>query len=110
MAVQPCMKWIWIKKYIYIAIVMKESFAKDFANAWYYSVLSDGSADSAVTEQELVYVLYLSKDGVSIVKYLLIESDKNGDASGSENCIKSISKVWNYQFFRTIVWFKCWWC
>ena len=86
---------------------MKESFAKDFANAQYYSVLSDGSADSAVTEQELVYVLYLSKNGVPIVKYLAIESAKNGDASGSKKCIKNISKVRNYQVFRTIVSFKC---
>ena len=51
----------------YIEIVTKESFAKDCANAWYYSVLSDGSTDSAVIEQELVFVLYLSKDGVPIV-------------------------------------------
>ena len=66
---------------------MKEGFAKDFVNTWYYSVLSDGSTDSAVIEQELVYVLYLSKDGVPIVKYLSIESAENGDASGLKNCI-----------------------
>ena len=71
----------------YIAIVTEESFAKDFANARYYSVLSDGSTDSAVIEQEIVYVLYLSKDGVPTVKYLSIESAKNGDASGLKNCI-----------------------
>ena len=86
---------------------MKESFAKDFANSQYYSVLSDGSADSAVTEKELVCVLYLLQDGVPIAKYLSIESTENGDASPSKSCIKSISKVWNYQVFRTIVWFKC---
>ena len=66
---------------------MKEGFAKDFVNTWYYSVLSDGSTDSAVIEQELVYVLYLSKDGVPIVKYLSIESAENDDASGLKNCI-----------------------
>ena len=38
-------------------------------------------------EQELVYVLYLSKDGVPIAKYLSKESAKNGDASGLKNCI-----------------------
>ena len=86
---------------------MKESFAKDFANARYYSVLSDGTADSAVTEPEPVYVLYLLKDGVPILKSLSTESAKNGDASRSKNCIKSISKVRNYQIFRRIVWFKC---
>ena len=71
----------------YIGIVTKESFVKDFVNAQYYSVLSDGRTDSAVIEQELVYVLYLSKDWVPIVKYLSIESAENGDASGLKNCI-----------------------
>ena len=56
-------------------------------NARYYSVLSDVSTDSAVTEQELVYVLYLSKDGVPIVKYLSIESAQNGDADGLKDRI-----------------------
>ena len=71
----------------YIGIVRKESFAKDFANARYYSVLSDGSTDNAETEQELVYVLYLLKDGVPIVKYLSIGNAKNGDASGLKTWI-----------------------
>ena len=88
----------------YIGIVKKEGFAKDFANTRYYGVLSDGSTDSPVIEQELVYVLYLSKDGVPIVKYLSIESAENGDASGLKNCI---SKVRNYKVFGTIAWFKC---
>ena len=71
----------------YIRKVTKESFAKDFANARYYSVLSDGSTDSAVIEQEVVYVLYLSKDGVPVVKYLSIESAQNGDIDGLKDCI-----------------------
>ena len=71
----------------YIGKVTKESFAEDFANARYYSVLSDGSTDSAVIEQEVVYVLYLSKDGVPVVKYLSIESAENGDADGLKDCI-----------------------
>ena len=34
-----------------------------------------------------MYVLYLLKDGVPIVKYLSIESATNGAASGLKNCI-----------------------
>ena len=34
-----------------------------------------------------MYVLYLLKDGVPTVKYLSIESAKNGVASGLKNCI-----------------------
>ena len=39
-------------------------------------------------EQELVFVLYLLKDGVPIVKYLSIESAENGDASGLKKRFK----------------------
>ena len=45
----------------YIGKVTKESFAEDFAKARYYSVLSDGSTDSAVIEQEVVYVYTFQK-------------------------------------------------
>ena len=38
-------------------------------------------------EQKLVYLLYLSKDGVPVVEYLSIESAGNSDASGLQNCI-----------------------
>ena len=58
-------------------------------------------------EQELVYVLYLSKDGVAIVKYFSIESAENGHACGLKNCCKSVSKLRNYQVFKMIAWFKC---
>ena len=44
-----------------IGKVTKESLAEDFANARYYSVLSDGSTDSAVIEQEVVYVYTFQK-------------------------------------------------
>ena len=54
----------------YIGKVSKENFSEDFVNTRYYSILSDVSTDSAVIEQEVVYVLYLSKDGVPVVKYL----------------------------------------
>ena len=43
----------------YIGKVTKESFAKDFANARYYSVLSDGSTDSAVIEQEVYSICFI---------------------------------------------------
>ena len=73
----------------YIGAVTKETFAKDFANARYYSILSDGSTDSAVIEQEIVYVLYLSSGGIPAVKYFSIESAENGDADGLKECIIS---------------------
>ena len=41
-------------------------------------------------EQELVFVLYLLKDGVPIVKYLSTESAENGDTSGLKKCITKV--------------------
>ena len=47
------------------------------------SNLSDGNTDSAVIEQELVYILYLSlASGSPKVKFLSIESAENGEANG----------------------------
>ena len=82
-------------------------FAKDCANARCYSVISDGSTDSAVIEQELVYALYLLKDGVPIVKYLFNRKyQKWREFWFKKLYYKSISKVRNYHVFRTIAWFK----
>ena len=88
----------------YIGKVTKESFAKDFANARYCSVLRDGSTDSAVIEQEVVYVLYISKDGVPIVKYLSIASDENDDADGLKDCIsKAFEKIGITKFSKRML-------
>ena len=43
----------------YIGGEMKKSLAESVANAKYFACLSDGSTDSSVTEQEVVYVLFL---------------------------------------------------
>ena len=66
----------------YTGIATKESFAKDFANACYYSVLSNSSTNNTKIEQELVYILYLLNAGVPVVNYLSIESVENGYAAG----------------------------
>nr|XP_047122893.1 zinc finger protein 862-like [Hydra vulgaris] len=71
----------------YIGEIAKDLFKKDFIKARYYSVLSDGSCDSATIEQELVYVLYLL-EGSPCVKLLSVESPDNGNASGLKNCLK----------------------
>ena len=42
-----------------IAKVTKNSFAKDLAKAPFFCIPSDGSTGSSVTEEELVYVLFL---------------------------------------------------
>ena len=42
---------------------LKDDLVKDLVDAKYYSFLTDGSTDSGVLEQELIYVLFLKRSG-----------------------------------------------
>ena len=63
----------------YIAKVTKDSLAKDISNSRFYACLNDGSTDSSVIEQELVYVLFLC-EGRTTVEFFSIESVKHDNA------------------------------
>ena len=67
---------------------MCDDLKKLIFKANYISVLSDGSTDSAVTEQEMIYVLFIC-EGIPVLKYLSIENAKNADARG----LKSILEI-----------------
>ena len=71
--------------------VMKETFQNDIAKARFFCVLNDGSTDSSVKEQELVYILYMS-EGVAKVKYLSIESVENATAPAIKDAISEAFK------------------
>ena len=62
----------------YIGGEMKKSLAESVANARYFTFLSDVSTDSSVTEQEVIYVLFLDS-GVLVVS---IKSVENANAEG----------------------------
>ena len=62
----------------YIGGEMKKSLAESVANARYFTFLSDVSTDSSVTEQEVIYVLFLDS-GVLVVS---IKSVENATAEG----------------------------
>ena len=51
----------------------------------YYALLSDGSTDKAVIEEEVIYVLFLKNDGRVAVRFLSIENLKTVDANGIIN-------------------------
>ena len=70
-----------------IAKVTKDSFAKDLAKARYFCIASNGSTDSSITEEELVYVLFLLC-GKPMLKFLSIEPANNANAEGIHSCIK----------------------
>ena len=66
---------------------MGENLKKLISKANYFSVLSNGSTDSAVTEQETIYVLFIC-EGTPILKYLSIENVKNADALGFKSTLE----------------------
>ena len=65
-----------------------EELIKDLAKINYYSILTDGSTDNGVVEQEAIYILFLV-DGVPKLRYFSIESVKNGNAQGVYESIKT---------------------
>ena len=65
----------------YIGKSMMQTLKDDISKINYYSVLTDGSTDSSVTEQEAIYVLFLH-DGRPKVRYFSIENVKHADAPG----------------------------
>lgn len=76
-----------------IGTVTRESLKADLEKVHYYSVLNDGSTDISVTEQELVYVLFL-KDGAPVIKFLGVESPEQADAEGLQNSItRAFSRI-----------------
>ena len=70
----------------YIGKVMSEDLKKLISKTNYFSVLSDGSTDSAATEQETIYVLFIC-EGTPVLEYLSIENVKNADAPGFKSTL-----------------------
>ena len=88
----------------YIAEVTKVFLKIDIANANYYACLIDGSTNSSVIEQEVVYLLFLCED-TPTVKCFCVESVKKADAA---EIIESIETEFN-QFGVRLKhrWSKC---
>ena len=73
----------------YIASQLKE----DLTKAKFYSVLTDGSTDSSITEKEVVYVLYFNphskSDEVEVkLSFLYLKDVKKADAPGIKTAIE----------------------
>ena len=61
---------------------------KTLVKARYYSILTDGSTDTSVTEQELIYVMFLNEDGGVNLKFLSIENPAAADAPHLVECVR----------------------
>ena len=68
--------------------IMKQRFVVRLSKANYYSLLTDGSTDAAVIEEELEYVLFLDVDGRPKVKFMSIETPKHTTADGLKDIIE----------------------
>ena len=74
---------------------MKVPLKECLMKAKYYSILQDGSTDTSVSEQELIYVLFLY-ESQPILKFLHIENPPVADAQHLVECVKrSFSSYWN---------------
>ena len=80
---------------------MKDSFVEDLLSANYSSLLTDGSTDASILEQEGFYVLFLSKKGEPVIKFFSIQTPDHLHTEGlkkcTENTFHSISIVSMYQ-------------
>ena len=65
-----------------------DSLQEDLANAHYFCILNDGSTDSSIIEEELVYLVFL-KSGKPLLKFFLIEPANNANAEGIIEYIKT---------------------
>ena len=70
----------------YIGKAEKDELFDAISKGSYFSVLTDGSTDTSVQEQELIYVLFVD-EGKPRVAFLDIETPKSADAGGIYDCI-----------------------
>ena len=71
----------------YIGKIMCEDLKKLISKANYLSVLSDDCTDSTVTEQEMIFVIFIC-EGTPVLKYLSIKNVRNVDAPGLKSTLE----------------------
>ena len=73
----------------FVGKTTKDDLVKDLLSKYYYVVLTGGSTDSSILEQEALYVLFLSpSSGLPVLKFLSVESPEHTHADGLKACIK----------------------
>ena len=71
-----------------IAQTLVDKQVQELKNINFLSILSDGSTDISVAEQEIVYVRYVERS-VPVTKMISIEALDKADAQGILNAIKN---------------------
>ena len=68
---------------------MKDDLVQGLLSVHHYANLTDGSTDSSILEQEVLYVLFLSpSSGLPVLKFLSVESPEHAHADGLKACIE----------------------
>ena len=71
----------------YIAKVERKKVSDQIRNAQFVTVLSDGSTDSSITEQEMSFVR-TCRDGEVLVTFAAIKKVEKGNAEAIHNSLK----------------------
>ena len=72
-----------------IAEDIKSDLKSDVEDARFLSVLSDGSTDAGILEEEIVYIRYL-KENAPVTKFAGIKNPQKGDAPGILKAIQDV--------------------
>ena len=88
-----------------VAEVKKEDLIKAISTSNYFSLITDGSTDSAVIEEEVLYLLFLN-EGKPEIKFFSIETPSHTTAEGLKEAISSLFKRTGMTEFHTIAGFK----
>ena len=84
----------------YIAKVKKEDLIKAISASNYFSVLTDGTTDSAVIEEKVLYLLFLN-EGKPEIKFFNIETPSHTTTEGLKEAISSAFKRTGMTEFHT---------
>ena len=83
-----------------IAKVKKEDIIKAISTSNYFSLLTDGSTDSAVIEEEVLYLLFLN-EGKPEINFFSIKTPSHTTAEGLKEAISSAFKRTGMTEFHT---------
>ena len=78
-----------------IANDMKNNLGHNVSNTCFISILTDGSTDSGILEQEIVYVRYLNENNKPITQFAGLKNPMKADALGIISAIEDVMKSLN---------------
>ena len=78
-----------------IANDMKNNLGHNVSNTCFVSILTDGSTDSGILEQEIVYVRYSNENNKPVAQFAGLKNPMKADALGILSAIEDVMKSLN---------------